>query len=86
MKLKQEFVLRDIAGDSVLIPVTSRNDEFQGIITLNETGVFIWKRIEEGKEREEIVADLLAEYNVEEEHAVRSVDNFCNHLNELGIL
>lgn len=86
MKLKQEMVLRNVAGDAMLIPVTGMNDEFRGIITLNSTGVQIWKLIEAGKEKNEIVDALLVEYEVEREQAQNSVDRFCGQLEDLGIL
>ncbi|WP_190324818.1 PqqD family protein, partial [Mediterraneibacter catenae] len=57
-KIKQEFVLRRIAGENVLIPVGNQGDKFQGIITLNETGRFIWEKLEEGKNLEEIAETI----------------------------
>ena len=86
MKLKQEMVLRQVAGDSILIPITGLTDEFRGIITLNSTGVRIWKLIEAGKEKNEIVDALLEEYEVEREQAQSSVDRFCGQREDLGIL
>lgn len=86
MKLKQEFVLRNVAGDMILVPVVGQNDSFEGIITLNETGVFIWKQIEAEKEIDEITAAMLEEYEVSEEHARRNVIDFCEKLEKLGIL
>lgn len=86
MKLKQEMVLRNVAGDSILIPVTGLDDKFRGIITLNSTGVRIWKLIEAGKEKNEIVDALLEEYEVERGQAQNSVDRFCGQLEDLGIL
>lgn len=86
MKLKQEFILREIGGDSLLIPVSSLDSNFNGIISLNETSVFIWKQIEAGKEKSEIVDALLAEYEVDREHAAKNVSDFCSQLEQLGIL
>lgn len=86
MKFKQECVLREVAGEHIVIPVVGLENQFKGIMTLNETAVFIWKQIEKEKEKEEIVAALLEEYDVEKEQAVRNVDNFCEQLEKLGIL
>ena len=86
MKLKQEFVLRNVAGDNILIPVTGIDNKFDGLITLNETGVFIWKQLEAGKNQDEIVKALLDEYEVSDEQANRDVTDILNQLIVLGIL
>ena len=86
MKLKQEFVLRNVAGDNILIPVTGIDNKFDGLITLNETGVFIWKQLEAGKNQDEIVKALLDEYDVSDEQANRDVTDILNQLIVLGIL
>ena len=42
MKLKSGFILREIAGSSIIVPVGERVKEFNGVINLNDTGVFLW--------------------------------------------
>ena len=86
MKIKQEFVLRNIAGDNILIPVTGINNKFDGLITLNETGVFIWKQLEAGKNQDEIVKALQDEYEVSNDKANHDVTDILNQLVVLGIL
>lgn len=85
-KIKQEFVLRRIAGENVLIPVGNQGDKFQGIITLNETGRFIWEKLEEGKNFEEIAETITEEYEVSREKAERDVNRICEQLRKLEIL
>ena len=86
MKLKQEFVLRNVAGDNILIPISSKDDSFKGIITLNETGAFIWNHIENEDEESDIIKALMDEYEVTEEKAASDVKNLCDKLKTLGIL
>ena len=86
MKLKQEFVLRSIAGENVLIPVTGLDNKFDGLISLNESGVVIWKALESGCDEDAIVNALLEEYEVTEEKARQDVQNLLNQLRVLGIL
>lgn len=86
MKPKQEFVLRTIGGETVLVPVGSLNDNFHGIISLNETGKFIWERLSQGQEPHQIAEALTEVYDVEKEQADRSVEKICGQLKELGIL
>ena len=86
MKLKQKFVLREIADDFILIPIQEADDNFCGIITLNETSAFIWKQIEERRDKEQILELLMQEYNVDKETAIEDIEVFLNKLIKLGIL
>ena len=86
MKLKQEFVLREVAGENLLIPIVGINDKFDGIITLNETSTFIWKCIEKEMDENEIVEEILKEYDAEIALVKSNVHEFCCHLREMGII
>ncbi len=66
MKIKKGFVLRIVGGESVVVPVGALSKDFHGMITLNETGAFLWKFYTEEHTEEEGVAALLGEYEVEE--------------------
>ena len=50
MKRTKEFIKRNIAGEIVLVPSGQTAREFNGMVTLTETGEFIWEHIEEGNE------------------------------------
>ena len=86
MKFKQEFVLREVAGENIVIPLSGLGERFNGLITLNETGAFIWKQIEAEKDKDAIVDALLEEYEVEREQAQKNVDELCAQLEQLGII
>ena len=60
MKLKEGFVLRKVSGQTVVLP-TGGDLDLNMMIKLNDTGRFIWERLEKGAEVEELVADLLQE-------------------------
>ena len=85
MKLKEGFVLRTVAGEAVVLP-TGGVTNFDMMITLNDTGKFLWERLSVGAEEEELVKALLAEYDVTEETAARSVASFVARLKELDFL
>ena len=55
MKIKGEFILREIAGDTILVPVGQTALQFNGMITLEPVGSLIWKDIEAGKTQKEIL-------------------------------
>ena len=85
MKLKDGFILRTVAGDTVVLPAAGVTD-FDMMITLNETGKFLWERLAVGAEETELVQALLAEYDVSEEKAAESVAAFVARLKELEFL
>ncbi len=81
MKLKNGFILRDVAGQTVVLP--SGDDlDLNMMITLNDTGKFLWKLLESDKDEAELVAALLAEYDVDENTAKAAVAGFVAQLNE----
>ena len=85
MKLKEGFILRTVAGETVVLP-TAGVTNFDMMITLNDTGKFLWERLAVGAEEAELVSALLAEYDVTEELAAQSVTAFVARLKELDFL
>ncbi len=81
MKLKDGFVLRDVAGQTVVLPSGSDLD-LNMMITLNDTGKFLWKLLESDKEEVELVSALLTEYDVDENTAKTAVASFVAQLRE----
>ena len=85
MKLKNGFVLREVAGEIVVIPSGDELD-LNMMITLNDTGKFLWQRLEKGAEADELVDALCSEYEVSPELARQAVDSFVTRLKELDFL
>ena len=86
MKIKEGFILREVAGNYIVVAVGSAVKQFNGVITLNETGSFLWKKLQEGCEKEDLVNALLSEYEVSEEVALSDVITFIEKLNGAGLL
>lgn len=86
MRIEKEFILREIAGDYVIVPTGKTALEFNGLITVNELGAFIWKKMQQEITKEKLVSDILNEYEVEEETARNDLEEFLHRLAECGIL
>lgn len=86
MKINKEFILREIAGEYIFVPVGSTALEFNGLITINEIGVLIWKELEKGCDVDSIVKIILEEYEIDEETARKDVDEFISYLKEKTIV
>ena len=86
MKIKQGFVVREIAGQSVVVALGEASKVFNGMIKLNETGRFIWNQLADGCEREAIIEAMLREYDVDRKTVERDVDGFIDILKGAKIL
>lgn len=76
--------MKKIAGENVLMFLdTSLKNK---MITLNESGAFLFQNISEGKDRAALVAAMLEEYDVDEATAARDVDAFVETLRSVGAL
>lgn len=85
MKLKDGFILREVAGETlVLSPEKELN--LNKIITLNDTGRFLWEQLERGCELDDMVKSMLSEYNVDETAARRGAEAFVEKLKANGFL
>ena len=85
MKLKKGFLLRQVAGQTVVLPAGGDLD-LNMMITLNDTGAFLWQRMEEETDEAALVSALLAEYDVDEATAKMAVAGFVKKLNDNGFL
>lgn len=86
MRIKKELVKREIAGDTILVPVGKTVLDSNGLFVLNELGAFIWERLPQAASAEEIVERILNEYDVSEEEAARDVAEFLEKLQEMDII
>ena len=85
MKIKEGFILRTVAGETVALP-SGGVTNLDMMITLNGTAKFLWEKLAVGAEKDELVDALLAEYDVDQERAEMSVDAFVARLKELDFL
>ena len=85
MKLKQGFILRQVAGENVVVPAGDALN-LNMMITLNSTGAFLWKLLEQETDEDAMTAALLAEYDVDEERARAHVAAFVAKLKEKDFL
>lgn len=86
MKKSENFLLKDVAGNTVLVPFGVGAVDFNGIITLNETAKFLWEKIEGEFEKKDLIALLCAEYKIDEDIAANSADKFISALKEVGAI
>ena len=86
MKIKKELVKRDVAGDTILVPVGKTVYESNGLFILNELGAFLWDRLEGAESEAALLDAVLAEYEVTKETAEADIRAFLDRLQEMEIL
>lgn len=86
MQIKTGFMLRDIAGQSVVVPLGARVVEFNGIMTLSESGALLWRKLEKNSSIDEMIELLLAEYDIDKDTAQRDVEDFVGSMKSNSII
>ena len=87
MQINKDFTIQKVGTSYVAVPVGETSKTFHGMVRLNETGAFLWKKMT-GKDCSEadLVEALLGEYDVAREIAERDVHRVVEMLRENGIL
>ncbi|MDO4312486.1 MAG: PqqD family protein [Eubacteriales bacterium] len=80
MRIAKEFILREIAGECILVPTGATTQEFNGMLTMSETARFIWENLEKADSLEEMIQMILDEYEIDEETARRDAVGFISQL------
>ncbi len=87
MKIKEGFVLRSVADNFIVIGVDGEAVDFNGMITLNETGAFLWRILtEQDISRDGLVKMLTSEYMVDVNIAEEDIDAFLKKLADADVL
>ena len=80
MRVDKEFILREIAGEYVIIPTGKTVLTFNGLISMNEIGVLLWNMLQNDVTIDELVQGVLDEYDVDEETAREDIQEFIDEL------
>ncbi len=86
MKAREEFMLREIAGEAILVPTGDAALEINGLISLNGSGVMLYRMLQQGTTEDAMTAALLEEYEVTEETAKADVRKFIDKMQKANIL
>lgn len=86
MRIKKDFVLRKVVDTYVVLPIGLATVDFNGMLSLNESGAFLWKALEQGTARKDLVDILMKEYEISADDAQCDVDEFLSALSKAGCL
>lgn len=86
MKIKDGFILKEVAGSHLVVPLGTRVVDFQAMIKLTETGAFLWSQLNDEKNIDELVFALTSQYDVDEDKARQDIIIFVNKLKDADLL
>lgn len=86
VRISNEFILRQIAGEYIIIPTGKTTLTFNGMITVNEQGAFLWEALKEEITEDGLVDALLAEYDTDRQTAQADVADFLEVLRQKRLL
>ena len=87
MHISENFIMRTVAGENIIVPIGDEASQFQGLITVNESGAFLWKLLQNENISEECIKQAFREeYGVDEKTADNDVDEFLHILRMRKIL
>lgn len=86
MKIKKGFLVSRVGGENIVIATGELSHTFKNMITLNDSGKFIWDMLEKGSSLDEITEALTDEYEVDTSTAQKSAASFIRTLGEAGVL
>ena len=82
----ENIVSRDIAGETILVPIRGNVADMQHIFTLNSVGVFIWEQLDGNTKLEDILDSLLVDFEVNREQAEQDILDFIGQVVESNLV
>lgn len=86
MKLRGEFVVRQVADNTVAVPVGQTALQFNGMIMLNDVSRVIWESLQQETDLEQIVTAVTDAFEVSREEARTDIVEFLDKLRKIQLL
>ena len=86
MKKLETFIVREIAGEYVMMPVGATAQKYNGIVMVNIVSAFIWNHLEEVDTVEELTAQICEEFEVTYEKALQDTAKFVAEMRQNGLV
>ena len=86
MQIKENFILRNIGDEHMVMPTGENIARFGGAVVLSDTAAFIFEQLKQPISREDLLALVLSEFDVDEETAAQDLDELIKQFEEMGIL
>ena len=86
MKAKSDFTLRDVMGEYMLMPTGENIGKYEGTIVMNDVAAFVWEKLQNPVSRDDLLAAVMDEFDVEEAVAAKDLDALLEKLKNYGVI
>ena len=86
MKRKEDFVMQEVGGEWLLVPLGAQVVDLNGLITLNHTAAHVWELLAQERTSEELAVAVVDEFGVDAETACADVQAFLEEIAAMGLL
>lgn len=84
--IKGTYVIREIAGEYLAVPISNEAGADANIVILNPVSQIIWERLEAGATFDEILEAVTSEFEVSSEEATADIKDFLDGLKQADLL
>ena len=82
----EDYILREIAEETILVPTGASADHFNGMLTLNETSRFLWHFFQQPHTFDETIAAAQEQYDADLKELETDIYDFMDESVMLGFL
>lgn len=87
MKIKEGFVLREMCGDYIVLAESLELIDFNKLIHLNESAVYLWQQVENREFDVDVLVGLLVDkYGIGKEQAFSDATSLCRTWLKVGLV
>ncbi len=86
MKIKKDYILREVAHQYVVVPIGEAALNFNGVISLSSSGALLWKLLQNDSEIDDLVRLMINTYQVTEDVARNDVSAFIKKMQDNGLI
>ena len=86
MKRKADFMMQNVGGENLLVPLGTQVMDLNGLITLNDTAAYVWELLAEEHSLDELAGAVVEQFDVDPESAHVDVQTFVDEITRLGLL
>ena len=86
MRRNENYVVKELMGSYVLVPLGDTAINFNGVITLNETAKFMWEAANGDFTEQDLALALIKQYDIDEATANTAVEGFLKAMKEEGCI
>jgi hypothetical protein len=86
MKRKADFMVQNVGGENLLVPLGGQVMDLNGLVTLNDTGACVWELLAQERTADELAAAVAARFDVDGATALTDVRAFLDEITRLGLV